>query len=137
MNQTNRFILIVDDDELVLSVLQRLTSHALMPHAGTELVTASRAQEGLEIVRLQDRSDARWLIFSDRDMPAKDGDTLTNGLELTRASREQLGDRAHIVLMTGGVHDQEMPLLSLNGFLQKPFDMKDFQDLIQHFLEQD
>jgi putative two-component system response regulator len=102
-------ILIVDDDEIGLSVVR----NALM-HAGHVVLTATNGEEALVILR---REDVR-LVITDWEMPVLDG------LDLCQAIRQRDGGYVYIILLTSrGSSEAIVTGMSAGAddFIVKPF----------------
>jgi CheY-like chemotaxis protein len=114
-------ILIVDDDEMILAALG-FSFDILLP--GCQISTASDGRAALDELRRQPFD----LILTDYYMPK------TNGLELAQAAH-QISPGVPIVLMTGGLSRSEIQaragLLPLNGFLAKPFTLRQLGEVLR------
>ncbi len=114
-------ILIVDDDELILAALG-FSFDLLLP--GCQVSTAGDGAAALDELRRQPFD----LILTDYSMPK------TNGLELTRAAH-QIAPGVRIVLMSGRFGRDEIPAgtasMLLNGFLPKPFTLRELGEILR------
>jgi two-component system alkaline phosphatase synthesis response regulator PhoP len=110
----SRSVLIVDDEQHIRLLIEQTLEELL--DEGVELYTASDGDEALAAIEAQSPD----LVFLDVMMPRR------NGLEVTRAVREELGNAdIHIVLLTakGQAVDREAGLAAgANRYLTKPFD---------------
>ena len=116
-------ILIVDDEEGVLAVLNRILE-LLMP--GYDISTARNGLAAWQ--QLQQHSFD--LLLTDHHMPGM------TGLELAQQARDRLPELP-IVLMSGG-SDSDIEVkaqkLGLVSFLAKPFSVHQLRDLLETIL---
>lgn len=115
-----RTVLIVDDNRTVLETLKRL-----LTSGGYTVLTAESGEEALLLAR--SRGDAIDCYLVDVSMPQM------SGPELFDLIRAQLPE-ASVVLMSGFDHADTVRSVSsrgLVGFLQKPFLLEAFQELIE------
>jgi CheY-like chemotaxis protein len=114
-------ILIVDDDELILAALG-FSFDLLLP--GCQVSTASDGVAALDELRRQHYD----LILTDYSMPK------ANGLELAQAAH-QISPDVRIVLMSGALSRSEIQAragsLALNGFLPKPFTLRELGEILR------
>lgn len=113
-----RDILVVDDDTVVTRMLCRVL-------ANHKVVVANSGQDA--IMRLHQHGFD--LILCDLTMPGMSG---MEFYELVRAISQDLAER--IVFMTGGAFTAEgHEFLSQfpNSWLEKPFDIRELQELVQ------
>jgi len=111
----NYSILVVDDEEPVLSVIKIMAQRI-----GHKVVTQSDSQEALRLFR--DQPDQFDIVFTDLQMPQM------NGIELSRAIL-QLRPDMPIILCTGYPTDLEKQKaieVGIKEFLLKPFTTHDF-----------
>lgn len=116
-------ILVVDDEEGVLSVLNRILE-LLMP--GYDISTATNGLTAWQ--QLQQRSFD--LLLTDQHMPGM------TGLELAQQVRNR-SPELPIVLMSGGGDshiEAEAQKLGLVGFLSKPFSVHQLRELLESIL---
>jgi CheY-like chemotaxis protein len=116
-------ILIVDDEEGVLTVLNRVLE-LLMP--GYDISTATNGFTAWE--QLQQHSFD--LLLTDHHMPGM------TGLELAQQARDSSPDLP-IVLMSGGGESEieaRAQKLGLVGFLSKPFSVHQLRELLESIL---
>ena len=114
----SQWILLADDDEMVLNV-----SKAILEHLGYEVLVARSGQETLEI--FSKHRDIIHLIVLDYSMPDRDG------CECLREIRKSSGTPA--LIMTGYGEDFAKHQRSNNlyqGVLFKPFDIDQFREAI-------
>jgi DNA-binding NtrC family response regulator len=100
-------ILVVDDDEAVLTVVV-----TILKRANFRVLSASSGLAALKLA--YETRGAIDLLLSDVDMPAMSGPDLGEAMKKTRPE-------LHVMLMSGGMHGN---LLVLNygwAFIQKPF----------------
>ncbi len=103
-------VLVVDDDEGVRSVAQRALSGR-----GYRVIGAADGAEGLRV--FEQHADDIDLILLDVTMPE------LNGFEVLKRIRAT-GNRVPILLSSGyDVHESEVDLKELSGFLEKPYDV--------------
>ena len=114
-------ILIVDDDEMILAALG-FSFDLLLP--GCQVSMASGGAAALDELRRQPFD----LILTDYSMPE------TNGLELARAAH-QISPDVRIVLMSGLLVRDAIPAgadsMLLNGFLPKPFTLRELGEILR------
>ena len=118
-------ILVIDDDEIILTLLEDVLSEEY------EVVTFSRGEQAVESVRdITDEEAPYTIAFIDLNMPGIDG------LETARKIRT-LDPRLAIVLMTGGVDfviSGLDPLLKNDLILfRKPFSVEEVIQLARYF----
>ncbi len=117
-------ILVVDDEEFVRDVCADM-----LTEIGYETIMASSGKQAMNIFREhQDRID---LVVLDKSMPHMDGVAVFHELRNIRKDIK--------VVLASGFSDQEILErfngLDLNGFIQKPFDMRSFGDEVQRVME--
>lgn len=117
-------ILVVDDEEFVRDVCA-----AMLTEIGYETIMASSGKQAMSIFReQQDRID---LVVLDKSMPHMDGVAVFHELRNIRKDIK--------VVLASGFSDQEILErfngLDLNGFIQKPFDMRSFGNEVQRVME--
>ena len=110
-------ILVVDDEQMVRSVLQKLLS--LNGHA------VSEAASGAEALSLVDEQEFD-LVFTDHGMPNM------NGRELARALRRRL-PHLPIILLTGDTEIAEAGE-HVDAIVEKPFQVDNLESLIQDLI---
>jgi len=116
---TRHKILIVDDQDLVRTVLAKL-----IRKAGYGALTAADGEEAIELYRLQNPT----LVISDIKMPRM------NGLALLKEIKK-IDERALVILITG-FGNEEILLQALRGgainFFKKPLNVEELIDVINH-----
>ncbi len=118
-------ILLVDDEEYILRVLQRV----LGEEKRFEMITATSGQEALEKIR-QNPID---LVISDQRMPGM------TGIELLTQIKQMYPDSVRIIL--SGFTDIDVLIGAINEgevcrFLSKPWDNEELKKIIYTTLEQ-
>lgn len=124
MEELGEAILIVDDEENVLSSLRRL----LRPD-GYRIFTASGAEQALEILS----TNPIALVISDNAMPG------TSGIELLRRVRESWPDVIRVMLT--GYADLQSATAAINQdevyrFVSKPWDPQEFRLMVRQAVNQ-
>jgi CheY-like chemotaxis protein len=113
MNNKRKTILVVDDNEALVDALDILLADDY------EVIPATDAYKALEILNYMEPD----LIFLDMFMPG------FNGVQLLREIR-QMKLSSRVVVITAAeayLLGDEIDTLGVDGFLQKPFDVKDIQ----------
>ncbi len=117
-------VLIVDDEEIVRSVCSEMFCEL-----GVEAVTANGGEEALRIFREQ--GERISLVLLDYSMPGMDGIAVFRELRIIRPDIR--------VLLASGYSEEEVAErfkgLRLNGFIQKPFNLKRLGDEVKRVLE--
>ncbi len=119
MNETAlRPILIVDDDEAILSSVE-----LFLVDEGYLTVVAHNGREALELAT----SASPCLIILDMKMPEMDGRAFA------AAYRKEVTAPVPIIVMTAS-RDSERRATEINadGFISKPFDLNHLLDLVHH-----
>ncbi len=117
-----RPILVVDDDEIILSTLA-----LCLEDEGYAVVAASNGKEALQRV---EREHPR-LILLDMKMPVMDG------WAFAAAYRERPGPHAPIIVMTAAQDARSRPAeIAADGCLAKPFDLDRLLDLVRRYAAQ-
>ncbi len=118
-------ILIIDDDKLVISSIGRLLNKS-----GYEITMCMSGDEAIEIVR----KETFDLIICDVLMPGRDGvDTITKITEMQQKEGSGIA-KTPVLFITGFADSQlETRAQELNpvGYILKPFDMRNFLDVIK------
>ena len=114
-----RKILVVDDDPAIIRLLS-----AVLRYEAMKVVQTSRGEEALDIVE-RERPD---LVLTDFSMPGM------NGMEICRHIKQnpRTADTP-VILMTGALTRadcQQTLAQGVDGFLQKPFSVKQLLDLM-------
>ncbi len=113
MDSPKKVILIVDDNEALVDALDILLADDY------EVISATDAYQALKILCTKEPS----LIFLDCFMPGY------NGLQLLREIR-QMKLASRVVIITAAeanLLEDEIQKLGVDGFLHKPFDVRDIQ----------
>jgi|AntRauTorckE5430_2_1112549.scaffolds.fasta_scaffold01012_2 CheY-like chemotaxis protein len=122
-NHENRYILLVEDDEVDRMTVKRAVRKLKIPN---ELLTAENGEEALEL--LQDSTALPWFILMDINMPRM------NGLELLKImkSDERLKIIPVIMLTTSAQDEDRYQSFqnSVAGYVVKPVEFDDFVDAI-------
>jgi len=117
-----RPILVVDDDEIILSTLA-----LCLEDEGYAVVAASNGKEALQRV---EREHPR-LILLDMKMPVMDG------WAFAAAYRERPGPHAPIIVMTAAQDARSRAAeIAADGCLAKPFDLDRLLDLVRRYAAQ-
>ncbi len=120
---SNRTILVVDDEYMVVSTLTELLNEL-----GYEVVTAPGGERALQIYsREPDRYDA---VILDLSMPGMDGRECYEKLR-------KIDPAVKVILATGFSRNgrvKELIDMGVMGFLQKPFRMKDLAEMLGELL---
>jgi DNA-binding response OmpR family regulator len=106
-------VLVIDDDEMVLALVQRILSLE-----GFETLTTADGPQGLAIFKDR-RPD---VVLLDLALPGM------NGLEVLRKIR-QLDEKAKVIVVTGSGSDESAEVALRYGacdFVRKPVDYADF-----------
>jgi CheY-like chemotaxis protein len=113
-------VLVVDDEPAVLEILSQVVEDL-----GHEVI---QARDGEEAWRLA-RSRRPQLVVTDHMMPR------LSGAELCRRLRGD-GELSHIpIIVLSAVLPQGVP--EAQAFLHKPFEISDFEALVEHHLRSD
>lgn len=105
-------ILVVDDEEMILSITSRI-----LDHAGYRVLIASDGEEATEIFKRH--ANEVTLVILDLSMPGM------TGTEVFRELRK-INPEAVIALSTGLADEEEKPDLEgiePSGFINKPYEM--------------
>ena len=115
-------LLIVDDDQPNLTIFRALYMRKF------NILTATSGPEGLE--QLKENDDVR-ICFSDLKMPRMDG------LEFVNLAREDYPNISYVILSgsdLGVTLENALDEGVIDGYIHKPFDAKDLDDMIDKFL---
>lgn len=116
-------ILVADDDLEILALVARHLS-ALPAH----IVEASDGEEALRLARREKPN----LVVLDVMMPGM------SGWEVCRAIREDESlSKTGVIMLTGigeRLNEMTSPLYGADGFLDKPFELKDLEDKVREVL---
>lgn len=120
LDMTSRFILIVDDDELIrLLVVEYLTD------AGFEVAEAVHADHALSLIN--DNHALLALVFSDIQMPGN-----LDGIGL---AKHMLTHHPHVpVILTSGVRHSQLPVAVHHRFISKPYQLPDVERHIRELV---
>ncbi len=114
-----RKILVVDDDPAIIRLLS-----AVLRYEAMKVVQTNKGEEALDIVE-RERPD---LVLTDFAMPGM------NGMEICRRIKQNPRTAGTpVILMTGAltrVDCQKTLAQGVDGFLQKPFSVKQLLDLM-------
>ena len=121
-NSAPRPILIVDDDEAILSSMELALSDE-----GYTVIVARNGRDALELAR----SASLRLILLDMKMPVMDGWAFA---EAYRQQARPGAPRAPIVAMTAA-HESERQTaeVAADGYIAKPFDLNDLLELVLRY----
>lgn len=112
-------ILVVDDDEMVCSIMARM-----LGTRGYSVTMACGGREALEQIE-QEMPDA---ILSDMKMPDMDGEAFFHAVRARDAQVAFIG-------MSGHLYDREVGELGFDAFLQKPFRLNQLLEVVEQVLE--
>ena len=121
-NDEKKVVLFVDDEEMVLKV-----GSLMLQKLGYSVLTASKGQEAIEIFK---KNKVAFVIL-DMRMPGM------NGYEIY-PQLKKIQPKVKILLASGYAGDHsEKGLISIgfDGFIQKPFDLKQLSEKIEDILE--
>lgn len=117
-------VLVVDDEEIILTV-----SNAMLEGLGFEALGASSGEEALALFR--NRGESIDIVLLDQVMPGMDGVSVFKELRRIRPDIK--------VLLASGFSPQEVSErfsgLGLNGFLQKPYTLKNLTSELARLLD--
>ncbi len=122
--QTRQSILLVDDEQMALTLVQRILSEA-----GYDVVTAQSGFECLDLLR--QRPYGFNLVLLDLTMPFMDGEETFQRLREIRAD-------VPVVLCTGFVQQERLDRLmnaGLMGFLRKPLAPDEIVSFVRSMLQ--
>lgn len=117
-------ILLVDDEEIIIDV-----GEELLKKVGYNVLSAGSGEEAIEIYK-KSRSSID-LIILDMIMPGMDGDETYNRLK-------EINPKIRVILSSGyGVNDLDSEILNcaFDGFIQKPFNIKQLTHKIREILD--
>ncbi|MDY6903250.1 MAG: response regulator [Thermodesulfobacteriota bacterium] len=117
--ETNNAILIVDDEERVLTSLARL-----MKREGYDVFTALSGEKGLEVLKKEDVG----VVVSDLMMPEMDGIAFFENVARMDSDVTQILLTGHATLETAL---ESINRLNVYGFLKKPWDNEELKAYIQ------
>ncbi len=117
--EDGKLILVVDDDEIILSTVE-----FLLLDEGYSVLLASNGQEALACVEQQSPS----LILLDMKMPIMDG------WAFVAAYRSQPGPHAPIVVMTAAHEPADRAsAVAAESYIAKPFDIDQLLTLVRTY----
>ena len=121
--QTNKKILIIDDD----ASIRRVIALKLQNH-GYQILTAQNGEEGLEIIQ----SEKPPVVVTDINMPRLDGKRLCEQTDHLKCTRDFLT----IVLTARISPDDRLWIENLHRtqFMEKPFSPSKLLDCIEQYL---
>jgi CheY-like chemotaxis protein len=117
-------ILIIDDDESILSVFKRF-----LEGKGHEVQCASNGKQGLKMIEME----LPDLVITDIMMPE------TDGLEVVMAVRAK-NKNTPVIAISGGMHAMPIDFLPMakkfgaGKVLYKPIDMEELHDAVEEAL---
>ena len=120
-NDEKKAVLFVDDEEMVLKV-----GSLMLQKLGYSVLTASKGQEAIEILK----ENKVAFVILDMRMPGMNGYALYPQLK-------KIQPKVKILLASGYAGDHsEKGLISIgfDGFIQKPFDLKQLSEKIEDIL---
>lgn len=118
-------ILLVDDEEMIVDVGQRMLSRL-----GYEVLIAKSGQEALSIY--QANADSIDLVVLDMVLPQMSGEEIYDQLR-------QMNSEVKVILSSGYGLDSkvsEIMARGCSGFIQKPFNLQSLSETIQAVLGQ-
>jgi len=118
-------VLLVDDEEEILKV-----GKTILEFMGYDVLVAQSGEEALRLYRAQQHEIA--LVILDVVMPVMSGTVVFDKLR-------EINPRLPIILMSGYSRDREATsrlIIKANGFLQKPFKIRELSQTIRHALSQ-
>lgn len=122
-NHENRYILLVEDDEVDRMTVKRAVKKLKIPN---ELLTAENGEEALEL--LQDSTELPWFILLDINMPRM------NGLELLKIMKsDERFKIIPVIMLTTSAQDEDRYQSfqnSVAGYVIKPVEFDDFVEAI-------
>jgi DNA-binding response OmpR family regulator len=116
-------ILIVDDEDMVLTVTAKM-----LAHVGYSVITACNGREGVDQFRAH--ADDIKLVILDVSMPVMSGDEAFRQMRAIRPD-------AVIALSTGLSDEDDTPArtgLQPNGLIHKPYEMKSLVESVRALL---
>ena len=123
MNGENKGNVLVVDDDIRL----RKLCTAFLQREGYSVATAETAEQALEQVQVSPFD----LVLTDLKMPGMSGQKLVSRLQ-------QIQSDLLVIIMSGSLDPAEMAELAtgeMYEFLEKPFNMKELQDMVGKVLE--
>jgi len=120
-NDEKKTVLFVDDEEMVLKI-----GSLMLQKLGYRVLTASKGGEAIEIFKKNEVA----FVISDLQMPGMNGYEIYHQLK-------KIQPKVKFILASGYTGEQsEKQLISIgfDGFLQKPFNLKQLSDKINDIL---
>ncbi len=120
-NDEKKAVLFVDDEEMVLKV-----GSLMLQKLGYSVLTASKGQEAIEILK----ENKVAFVILDMRMPGM------NGYEIY-PQLKKIQPKVKILLASGyaGGHSEKgLISIGFDGFIQKPFDLKQLSEKIEDIL---
>lgn len=118
-------VLVVDDEEMIRAVCTDM-----LRHIGFKAMSASDGEEALMMIR--EHSEKIALVILDLTMPRMDGLRTFQELKKLRPDMK--------VILCSGYSEQDatkrFPRLGLDGFIQKPFQMKELKEKVADLLKE-
>jgi CheY-like chemotaxis protein len=118
-NDKKKAVLFVDDEEMVLEV-----GSLMLQRLGYNVLTTSKGQEAIEIFK----KNKVALVILDMRMPGMNGDEVCQQLK-------KIKPKVKILLASGyvGVYSEKYLIsIGFDGFIQKPFDLKQLSEKIEN-----
>jgi CheY-like chemotaxis protein len=115
-----KVVLFVDDEEMVLTV-----GSLMLQKLGCNVLTASRGQEAIDIFK---KNEVDFVVL-DMQMPGMSGYEIYHHLK-------EIQPKVKILLASGytGVQSEKrIESIGFNGYLQKPFTLKQLSEKIETF----
>ena len=113
-----KIVLFVDDDQMVLEI-----GSLMLQKLGYNVITASKGQVAIEIFK---KIKVAFVIL-DMRMPGMNGDEICRQLK-------KIKPKTKILLVSGyrgGYSEKDLIRIGFDGFLQKPFDLKQLSEKIE------
>jgi len=115
-----KVVLFVDDEEMVLTV-----GSLMLQKLGCNVLTASRGQEAIDIF---EKNEVDFVVL-DMQMPGMSGYEIYHQLK-------EIQPKVKILLASGytGIQsEKQIESIGFNGYLQKPFTLKQLSEKIETF----
>jgi len=115
-----RVVLFVDDEEMVLTV-----GSLMLQKLGCNVLTANRGQEAIDVFK---KNEVDFVVL-DMQMPGMSGYEIYHQLK-------KIQPKVKILLASGYTGDQSekrIESIGFNGYLQKPFTLKQLSEKIETF----
>jgi len=119
-----KYILVVDDEIIMRDLLSDF-----LDMFDYDVVTAKDGVMAWEILKESENERKFDLVITDINMPKM------GGIDLSKKIKEKFPDMP-IVFMTGyGIEKVKQDVEKAEGFLAKPFDLDDFNELLENILK--